>query len=83
MGNTSNTGNAHKRLHAVRVGGAVAMALLEAFVLLEILWYYLHDGEQTLHEAACEYAEHWKERAAKRAAVDETRDMIRNLPEKK
>lgn len=67
-------------MRTVQATGAVVMALVEAFVLAEILWYYLHDGEQTLHDAAREY---WKERAARRAAVDETRDMIRNLPETK
>lgn len=62
--------------------GAVAMAVFEFFVLSEILWYYLHDGEQTLHEAFGEYLRGFKERARHARGVERTLNMIRDLPEK-
>lgn len=60
---------------------AAIQALFEAFVLAEILWYYLHDGEQTLHAAAAEFAADLPARLAHRASVDATRRSIRDLPE--
>jgi hypothetical protein len=81
-GNTGNTSNVQRKLRAIQFGGAVAMALFEAFVLAEILWYYLHDGDETLHGAVREYVEGLRARATDRAAFETVvRDGIRNLPE--
>ena len=87
-GNTSNARNKTRNLSTLQLvsrGGAVAMALFEFFVLAEILWYYLHDGEQTLHGAIKDYLSHLSERAERRASfaaeAEKVREQIRNLPE--
>lgn len=69
----------------VKLGATLVVWVVEVAVTLEVLWYVLHDGEQTLHEAFAEYMKGARERAEHRMAVDEavdeTLDHIRSLPE--
>lgn len=56
---------------------------VEWIVLAEILYYYLNNGEQTLHAAAAEKLTPVCERFRDRARVQATLNMIRDLPETK
>lgn len=64
-----------------RIAGAIITTTLEAFVLAEILWYYLHDGEQTLHGAVHEWFAGIGGEVERQTRIAETLDMIRDLPE--
>lgn len=62
---------------------ALGVALAEVFVLAEILWFVLHDGEQTLHEAFGEWFDELRASTNHETAVAETLAMIQRLPETK
>ena len=82
--NVSNTSDAPVKMSPVRVlrtAGPFVTTAFEMFVLAEILWYYLHDGEQTLHGAVAEWWEELRERARFHHSVAQVRGWIRNLPE--
>ena len=77
-----NPQDRHKRtLRRVQIAGHAVTTVFECYVLLEILWYYTHDGTQTFHDAAAEWWEAYRQRARERARIRDTRDMIRDLPE--
>lgn len=74
-----------RTMHRLRIGAGLVTTAFECFVLAEILWYYLHDGEHTLHQAIAEWWHSFQQRNRARAvqeqAREETLKAIRDLPE--
>ena len=64
-----------------REAASLLLMLFEAAVTAEIVWYYLHDGNQTLHEAAREWGRMLTTRARHHVSVARALSMIRSLPE--
>lgn len=57
------------------------MALIEAYVSIEIAWHVLHDGDEMLWEVGRDkLTEQWAEMRYKIEVLDTLR-MIRRLPE--
>lgn len=52
--------------------------IIETVAMLEVAYYYLHDGAETLHGTAWAAFTAWYNR---RREVQFTRDMIASLPE--
>lgn len=68
-------------LRQVQLTGHIITTAVECIAIAEIVWFYLHDGEQTLHGAVAEWWENYKARARERDRIRRMRDMIRDLPE--
>lgn len=65
----------------VKTYSVILTTTLEVIVFAEILWYYLHDGESTLHGAAAAKGRKWFARLQHDTQVADTLESIRNLPE--
>lgn len=70
-----------KTVRMLKLLSTAATTAFELFVLAEISWYYLTDGEQTFHEAMGERITGLRERLDRRTAVNDTLENIRALPE--
>jgi len=70
-----------KTLRRVRIAGHIVTTAVECYVLLEILWYYTHSEDETLHDVLSEWWQDRRERARQRNRIRQTLDMIRDLPE--
>lgn len=66
-------------LRLAQIGRHVLATLAECWTLAEIVYYYTHDGEQTLHGAAVERAREYIEY---RREQDRAMREIRDLPER-
>jgi hypothetical protein len=75
------SGNPPRKRRRMPIAWLALTTAVEWYVLAEILWFTLHNGESTIYGTVGEYLSSMHERRKQDADVKRTLDMIRDLPE--